>query len=63
LANTVRTAIGSKAEVRVAKAAVPGAPLQQYVPGVEKAALELGLRCEVSLEDAIRKTAAWHGWV
>jgi dTDP-glucose 4,6-dehydratase len=63
LANTVRTAIGSKEEVRVAKAAVPGAPLQQYVPCVEKAASELGLCCEVSLEDAIRKTAAWHGWV
>lgn len=62
LANTVRDAIGSKAEVRVAKAAVPGAPLQQYVPETRKAEMVLGLRCEVSLADAIRRTAAWHGW-
>jgi dTDP-glucose 4,6-dehydratase len=62
LAHTVRNVLGSKAEVRVARAALSDAPAQQYVPSIQKAALRLGLKCEVSLEESIRRTAAWHGW-
>jgi dTDP-glucose 4,6-dehydratase len=61
LAYAVNAAIGSKANVRVAQEAVAGARAPQYVPSIEKAKQQLGLKCEVSLEDAIRRTAAWHG--
>jgi nucleoside-diphosphate-sugar epimerase len=62
LAETVLLAIGSYAEVQVLQKARAGAQLRQYVPDVQKAARKLGLKCEVSLEDAIRRTAAWHGY-
>jgi dTDP-glucose 4,6-dehydratase len=62
LAHAVAAAIGSPATVRVAQKAVAGAEVQQYVPSTSKAQRELGLTCEVALEDAIRRTAAWHGY-
>ena len=35
----------------------------RYVSSVERARADLGLRCQISLEDGIRKTAAWcHDW-
>jgi nucleoside-diphosphate-sugar epimerase len=61
LAHTVAAEIGSPANVRVAQHTVPGAKVQQYVPSIRKAKQKLGLKCEVSLEDAIHRTAAWHG--
>jgi len=62
LANMVRSALGVTKEVEIALRASAGAPIHQYVPCVEKAELQLGLRCEVPLEEAIRKTARSHGW-
>jgi dTDP-glucose 4,6-dehydratase len=62
LANLVRRAIGSTAEVRVTQQAIPGAQVHQYVPSVRKAEQELGLKGQVPLSDAICRTAAWHGW-
>jgi nucleoside-diphosphate-sugar epimerase len=62
LAHAVTAALGSTARVRVAQCPTPGAELRQYVPRVEKALRELGLRCEITLDDAIRRTAAWHGY-
>ena len=61
LAHAVASAIGSPAAVRVAQRAGAGEP-QQYVPSISKARQHLGLVCEVALEDAIRRTAAWHGF-
>jgi dTDP-glucose 4,6-dehydratase len=62
LARTVTAAIGSTAKIRVAQQAIPGAEIQQYVPSTSKAEQCLCLKCEIALEDAIRRTAAWHGY-
>ena len=61
LAHAVNAALGLTATVQVARKAIPGVQLQQYVPSIKKAEQQLGLKCEVSLEDAICRTAAWHG--
>jgi len=61
LAHIVAATLSSTAGVQVAQQAEPGAPERQYVPSVNKAQQRLGLQCCVSLEDAIRRTAAWHG--
>jgi dTDP-glucose 4,6-dehydratase len=62
LAHAVNATLGSKADVRVAQVVVLGAQVRQYVPSIKKAEQQLGLKCEVSLEDAIRRTAAWHAF-
>jgi nucleoside-diphosphate-sugar epimerase len=62
LAHAVAAAIGSPATVRVAPKESAWAGAQQYVPSTRKAQQDLGLNCEVSLEDAIRRTVAWHGY-
>lgn len=45
--------------VEIAKQAVPGAPPQRYVPSVERARAELGLRPRIGLADAIGRSYAW----
>jgi dTDP-glucose 4,6-dehydratase len=60
LAEIVAATLAPKTEIRVAKQAVPGAVPERYVPSVERAEMVLGLRETVGLEEAIRRTAAWH---
>ncbi len=62
LAEAVRDALGSDVMIEVAKVPVAGAAVSRYVPSVERAGRELGLRETVSLEETIRRTAAWYGW-
>jgi nucleoside-diphosphate-sugar epimerase len=62
VAYAVSAALGSKAQVQVAQQAEPGIQARQYVPSTSKAQHRFGLQCHVSLEDAIRRTAAWHGY-
>jgi dTDP-glucose 4,6-dehydratase len=62
VARAVVSAIGSKAEVQILQPRSEGAPVRQYVPSIDKARQELGLKCDISLEDAIRRTVAWHGY-
>jgi dTDP-glucose 4,6-dehydratase len=62
LAYTVAATIGSNARVRVAQSAISGATVRQYVPNINKAEQILGLKCTISLEGAIRRTAMWHGY-
>ncbi len=62
LAEAVRDAIAPSVAIEVAKVPVAGAALSRYVPSVEKIDRELGLRNTVSLDEIIRRTAAWYGW-
>jgi nucleoside-diphosphate-sugar epimerase len=60
LARTVARVMKSKAEIRIAQPASSAAP-QRYVPDTGRARRELGLRQCVSMEDSIRRMAAWYG--
>ena len=60
LAHAVCDDIGVPATVRVANKPRPAAQAQSYVPATTSAQQALGLKCEVSLQDAIRRTVAWH---
>jgi dTDP-glucose 4,6-dehydratase len=62
LAESVAATLAPATEIHVAKQAVPGALPARYVPSVERAEELLGLRETVGLEEAIRRTAAWHGY-
>ena len=54
LAETVRTVLGSKSEIVVKGTPVPGAKPSVYVPNIDRARDELGLKVKVALEDSIR---------
>ncbi len=60
VAEAVVAAIQPKAEIQVVRTAVPGAPVQRYVPSVQAAKQSLHLTEGISLTEAIRRTAAWH---
>jgi dTDP-glucose 4,6-dehydratase len=60
LAATVRATLGATEPVRIAGQPRPGIPAERYVPDTSRARTELGLRQTVSLEEAIRRTAAWN---
>ena len=60
VAEEVAAAVRPGVEIRVARAAAPGAPVHRYVPDVQAVENELGLREGVSLREAIQRTAAWH---
>lgn len=60
LARRVVQVLHSAAPVQVARQAVPGAPVQRYLPDLQRAGNELGLRPAIGLDEAIRRTAAWH---
>ena len=57
-ANTLRPGL----HVQIDQKAVPGSPIAQYVPSTERAREELDLRTLIPLGEAIRRTAAWHGY-
>ena len=57
LAETVRGVLGSKSEIVVKGISMPGAKPSAYVPEINRARRELGLKIQVSLEDAIRFSA------
>jgi dTDP-glucose 4,6-dehydratase len=56
LAHVVAATLGLPGNVTIAKAPVPGASPERYVPSTERARQELGLREWISLEEAIRST-------
>jgi len=59
LAHVVADANDRRLGVEIAKAAVPGAPPERYVPGVERAQSELGLRADIPVAGGIRRTIEW----
>jgi dTDP-glucose 4,6-dehydratase len=61
LARTVAQTLNPDAVIKVARSPVPGAPPSRYVPSVDRAKEILGLKQIVSLEESIRRTAAWYG--
>ena len=40
----------------------PAATLNSYVPSIDRAHVELGLSVTIPLDEALRRTAAWHGY-
>jgi dTDP-glucose 4,6-dehydratase len=60
LAHVVADTFTPAVRVDIARAPA-GVPAERYVPSVDRAATELGLRPTVALTDAIRRTIAWHG--
>ena len=59
LARTVAREVAPDAQISVAQQAA-GAPAARYVPSTERAERELGLRVLIPLDEAIRRTYAWH---
>jgi dTDP-glucose 4,6-dehydratase len=59
LARMVARIASPAAEVQVLGKA-DGRPPQRYVPSIDRAGAELGLRPVVPLSDAIERTARWH---
>ena len=59
LAEKISAIVAPRAEIAIAKHAVPGAPPTRYVPSVERARKELALEISVPLDEAIRRMAAW----
>ncbi|HXB61741.1 MAG TPA: NAD(P)-dependent oxidoreductase [Acidobacteriaceae bacterium] len=62
LAAATAAALRPGLEIQIAQKAIPNAPIAQYAPSTERARQELGLRTLVPLDEAIRRTAAWHGF-
>lgn len=60
LAERVVAATGSRTEIIVEGRAAPGALPSRYVPSVERAERELGLRPLISLTEGIARTYEWH---
>jgi nucleoside-diphosphate-sugar epimerase len=60
LAQTVARVLRPETEIHVAGTPDPGAAPLRYVPSVDRARDLLGLAPTVSLEESIRRTAAWH---
>ena len=48
--------------VQIARQPTEGAAMNSYVPSTGRAREELGLRETVNLPEALRRTAAWHGF-
>lgn len=60
LARTVISTVAPSLHIEIAMPPTPGAPSQRYVPDVSRAEQELGLRALIPLDEAMRRTVAWH---
>ena len=62
LAAEVKASLKSGVGIEILGRPVPGVPPPQYVPCVQKAYDDLGVKQTVALREAIQRTAEWHGW-
>ena len=53
---------GSTLAIQIDGTPNPAAPMNSYVPSTARARTELGLRQTIPLAEALRRTAAWHGY-
>jgi dTDP-glucose 4,6-dehydratase len=60
LADVVARADRPAVPVEVAGTPQPGQPKARYVPDVARAETELGLSVTIDIEEAVRRTLAWH---
>jgi nucleoside-diphosphate-sugar epimerase len=60
LAASVAAVLEPSTDIRVRGIPRPGTAAERYIPDTRRARLELGLREQITLEDAIRRTAEWH---
>lgn len=60
LAERVRRIVAPEIGIEIARQYDPSLPAQRYVPSTARARAELGLQQWITLDDAIRRTAAWH---
>src|SRR5450759_668269 len=60
LARAIAREAAPAAEIRIAQTAAPGASAARYVPSIDRAGRELGLRVWIPLDEGIRRTHAWH---
>ncbi len=60
LAQTVAATLAPGTPIEIAGQPKPGAPLARYVPSVQRAKELLALEETVSLQETIRRTAAWY---
>jgi len=61
LAEEIRTTLSSASPIQIACPPDSARAPSRYVPSVERVEKELGLRESYSLQEAIRRTAQWHG--
>ena len=59
LAGVVAEATVPETPIEIAQKPVPGAPATRYVPSVERAERELGLRPLISLKEGVRRMYEW----
>ncbi|GLC26701.1 NAD-dependent epimerase/dehydratase family protein [Roseisolibacter agri] len=60
VARVVASVAGRDVRVEVRGTPVPGAPVDRYVPSVQRAIAELGVSEGVPLQHAVERTLAWH---
>ena len=60
LARLVAQTIGTLGDVKIAKTAVSGQPIERYVPDIHKTETELNLHQWIGLPESIRRTVQWH---
>lgn len=60
LAKIVARETGEKIDVQLSKSPSTGQPVDQYVPSTARIRAELGLKENVPLEEAVRRTLTWH---
>jgi dTDP-glucose 4,6-dehydratase len=59
LAHKTATVLGKVPNIHLAGTPKPGAPVRRYVPNIERAQRELGLKVIIDLAEAICRTAKW----